>query len=91
MHENLLFEANLLAVRALIIAAVRQDRRTPAAPSAASIRRVAEYIADTPGELLRPGITAESVAAAIRLETGREPSRLRKEDFDCAFADAATL
>lgn len=60
-------------------------------PTIASIRRVAEYIADTPGELLRPGITAESVAAAIRLDTGRQPSRLRKEEFDCAFADAATV
>ena len=91
MHENLLFEANLLAVRALIIAAVRQDRRTPAAPSAASIRRVAEYIADTPGELLRPGITATAVAQDILRETGVQPSRLRKDDFDCAFADAATV
>jgi len=63
MHENPLFEANLLAVRSLIITAVRQERRTPAAPSAASVRRVAAYLADTPAEYLRPGITAESVAA----------------------------
>lgn len=89
MHENLLFEANLLAVRALIIAAVRQDRRTPAAPSAASIRRVAEYIADTPAEFLRTGITPESVAADMLAAEGRQPSQLRKADFDTAFADAA--
>jgi hypothetical protein len=90
MIDNPLFAANVAAARSMIIAAARKTHpeRTP---SRASVRRVAEYIADTPGELLRPGITAESVAAAIRLDTGREPSRLRKEDFDCAFADAATV
>jgi len=90
MIDNPLFAANLAAARSMIIAAARKTHpeRTP---SRASVRRVAEYIADTPGELLRPGITAESVAAAIRLDTGREPSRLPKDAFDCAFADAATV
>jgi len=90
MIDNPLFAANLAVARSMIIAAARKTHpgRTP---SPASVRRVAEYIADTPEELLRPGITPESIAAAIRLDTGREPSRLRKEEFDCAFADAATV
>jgi len=89
MHDNLLFEVNLLAVRSLIIDAVRKGRRAPKAPSAASVRRVKNRIAETPIPYLRKGITPESVAADMLAAEGRQPSQLRKADFDTAFADAA--
>ena len=60
-------------------------------PSLASVRRVADALAETPVESLRRGITAATVAQEILDETGTQPSRLAKDDFDCAFADAATV
>ena len=90
MIDNPLFAANLAAARSMIIAAARKTHpeRTP---SRASVRRVADALAETPVEFLRRGITAATVAQEILDETGTQPSRLAKDDFDCAFVDAATV
>ncbi len=69
------------------------ENSTPRIPSPASIRRVAAAMADVPAGWLRPGITAAEVAAEMLQDSGTQPSRMSKDDFDCAFSDtaAATL
>mgnify|MGYP006290334067 CR=1 FL=1 len=65
------------------------ENTTPRLPSPASVRRVAAAIADVPADWIRPGVTAAEIAAEMLEDTGVQPTRMSKDDFDCAFADAA--
>lgn len=60
-------------------------------PTAASVRRVAASIADAPADWIRPGVTPAIVAFDILRESGVQPSRMPKDEFDSLLADFAYL
>lgn len=67
------------------------ENSTARLPSPVSIRRVAAAMADAPAGWLRPGITAAEIAQQIDDLYNTSTYCLRKDLFDCAFADFAYL